>query len=187
MREKTMRREMIQTLPLQELHTRHARYARTLNRSESTIAWYQAAISGYCRFVEQAHGVAVPLTLQDFTVEVVRDYILALRCQPAWAEHPVLVPRQERKLSDHSVNGYVRALRAFASWLYEQEYTDTNVLGRLKAPQVTRKAVEILTDEEIGRVLAVLATPTATNARNRAIFLTLLDTGITPASAPQNC
>jgi site-specific recombinase XerD len=43
---------------------------------------------------------------------------------------------------------------------------------------VTKRVVEILTDEEISRVLQVLSRPTLTNVRNRAIFLTLLDTGI---------
>jgi hypothetical protein len=52
MRGMTMRRDMIQALPLHELHTRHARFARTLNRSESMIAWRQATINSYCRFVE---------------------------------------------------------------------------------------------------------------------------------------
>ena len=89
-----------------------------------------------------------------------------------------MVPRESRPLSDRSVNCYVRSLRAFATWLFEQEYTATNVLARLKPPKVTKRAVEILTDEEIARVLAALAAPTATNARNRAIFLTFLDTGI---------
>jgi integrase/recombinase XerC/integrase/recombinase XerD len=169
---------MIQVLALQELHARHARYAQTLNKSENTITWYRVALNGYCRYLEEVCGVPAPITLKDFTLDAVRNYILYLRGQSVWAHHPILVPRQERTLSDQSVNCYVRSLRAFASWLYEQEYTETNLLSRLKAPRVTKKAVEILTDEEINQVLAALAAPTATNARNRAIFLTLLDTGI---------
>ncbi|HEX3271759.1 MAG TPA: hypothetical protein VHR15_14005 [Ktedonobacterales bacterium] len=84
-------------------------------------------------------------------------------------------------MSDHSVNGYVRALRAFASWLYEQEYTETTVLGRLKAPQVTKKTVEILTDEEIAWVLATLAEP---SPPTRAIARSSSPCSI-PASARQ--
>jgi site-specific recombinase XerD len=65
----------------------------------------------------------------------VRDYILHLRGRAAFAGHPFLAPR-EQGLSDSSVNCYVRALRAFSTWLYEQDYTDTNVLGRLKGCEV---------------------------------------------------
>lgn len=168
------------SLPLRELHERHARLARTLNKSEKTITWYRGSLEDFCRFLEgplQAPGKepASP-TLRDFTLERVRDYILYVRGRPAFGGHPF--KKSDRTLSDHSVNCYVRGLRAFASWLYEQEYTDTNILGRLKAPKVTKKAVEILTDEEIAHVLEHLRTPSATNVRNRAIFLTLLDTGI---------
>jgi site-specific recombinase XerD len=164
------------SLPLRELHERHARLARTLNKSEKTIAWYRGSLEDFCRFLEGPEQVPAPATLRDFTLERVRDYILYLRGRPTFGGHPFKT--SDRPLSDHSVNCYVRGLRAFASWLYEQDYTDTNILGRLKAPKVTKRAVEILTDEEIARVLEHLRTPSATNVRNRAIFLTLLDTGI---------
>ena len=164
------------SLPLRELHERHARLARTLNKSEKTIAWYRASLEDFCRFLEGPEQVPVPATLREFTLERVRDYILYLRGRPTFGGHPFKT--SDRPLSDHSVNCYVRGVRAFASWLYEHDYTDTNLLGRLKAPRVTKKAVEILTDEEIARVLEHLRTPSATNVRNRAIFLTLLDTGI---------
>jgi site-specific recombinase XerD len=164
-------------LSLLDLHERHARHMRTLNKSEKTIDWYRGAIEDFCRFLEEAYAVAPPARLSDFALEHVRDYILYLRGRPAFAGHPFVAPR-ERPLSDASVNCYVRGLRGFASWLYEQEYTDVNLLGRLKAPKMTKKTVDILSDEEIERILTRLKTPTATNVRNRAIFLTLLDTGI---------
>ena len=53
--------------------------------------------------------------------------------------------------------------------------------GRWRAicqAKVTKRVVEILTEAEIRQVLATLSTPTASNVRNRAIFLTLLDTEI---------
>lgn len=165
------------SLSLADLHERHARHARTLNKSEKTITWYATALTDFCRFLEEACDVQPPATLGDFTLEAVRDYILYLRGRSAFREHPFMRPR-ERPLSDASVNCYVRALRTLASWLYEQEYTETNLLGRLKAPRMTQKAVEILADAEIARILKALASPNASNVRNRAIFLTLLDTGI---------
>jgi site-specific recombinase XerD len=164
-------------LTLAELHERHARHARTLNKSEKTIDWYHGAVADFCRFLALATERPGPARLADFTLEAVRDYILYLRGRPAFSGHPFLAPR-DQPLSDASVNCYVRALRGFASWLYDQEYTETNILGRLKAPRMTKKVVDILSDEEIARVLHQLRTPTATNVRNRAIFLTLLDTGI---------
>jgi site-specific recombinase XerD len=126
---------------------------RTLNKSEKTIDWYHGAIEDFCRFLEEVYAAAPPARLADFTLEHVRDYSLYLRGRPAFAGHPFVAAR-ERPLSDASVNCYVRGLRGFASWLYEQEYTDVNHLGRLKAPKMTKKTVDILNDEEIARILA---------------------------------
>jgi len=164
------------TVPLMELHERHARLARIGNKSEKTIAWYRGALEDFCRYLERQMGIAAPARLGDFSLELVRDYILHLRQRPTFIGHPYKEPGPP--LSDASVNCYVRGLRGFASWLYEQEYTDANLLGRLKAPKMTQKAVEIVSDEEVTRILDALKAPTATNVRNRAIFLTLLDTGI---------
>jgi site-specific recombinase XerD len=173
-----MQQDDIHTIPLRELQERHAGHARTLNKSEKTIGWYALALTDFCRFLEESCAMAPPATLGSFTLQAVRDYILYLRARPAFAHHPFRrTHTTQRPLSDHSVNCYVRALRAFASWLYDQEYTEANLLGRLKAPKVTKRTVEILTDDEISRILDTLASRTATNARNRAIFLTLLDTG----------
>jgi site-specific recombinase XerD len=148
-------------VPLMELHERHARLARIGNKSEKTIAWHRGALEDFCRYLERQEGVPAPATLRDFTLEHVRDYILHLRQRPTFVGHPYKEPGPP--LSDASINCYVRGLRAFASWLYEQEYTETNLLGRLKAPKMTQKAVEILSDEEVTRVLTALKTTTATS------------------------
>jgi hypothetical protein len=38
------------SMPLRELHERHARLARTLNKSEKTITWYRGSLEDFCRF-----------------------------------------------------------------------------------------------------------------------------------------
>ena len=122
---------------LADLRERHARLARTANKSEKTVAWYQEALVDFCRYLEGPAGVEAPARLADFTLEHAREYILYLRGRSAFEGHPFLAARMQGKqgLSDTTVNCYVRALRAFAAWLYEQEYTETNVLGRLRPPK----------------------------------------------------
>jgi len=158
-----MRREIFTLAVLAE---RYARFGRSINKSEKTIAWYQGALADYRRYLEGPGGVESPARLEHLMLERVRDYILYLRDRPAFEAHPFRATRKAG-LSDASVNSYVRALRAFATWLYDQEYTSANLLARLKAPKVTKRVVKILTDEEIGRVLQALAAHTATNAQSR--------------------
>ncbi|MGH2487559.1 MAG: hypothetical protein ACRDHE_16275, partial [Ktedonobacterales bacterium] len=49
-----------QTLSLADLHDRHVRHARTLNKSEKTITWYGTALTDFCRFLEEVYDVKQP-------------------------------------------------------------------------------------------------------------------------------
>jgi hypothetical protein len=53
---------------LSDLRERHARLARTANKSEKTIAWYEGALADFCRYLEGPAGVAAPARLDDFTL-----------------------------------------------------------------------------------------------------------------------
>jgi site-specific recombinase XerD len=76
------------------------------------------------------------------------------------------------------VNNRVKALRAFFNWLYRQGYTECHRLENLKPPKVRQKEIEILSDEEIGRIFASMNPHTALGARNTAIYSLMLDTGL---------
>jgi site-specific recombinase XerD len=51
-------------------------------------------------------------------------------------------------LSSAYIQGFVRALRAFSSWLYEDGYAETNALKSLKPPRIQQKVVEVVSDKE---------------------------------------
>lgn len=77
-----------------------------------------------------------------------------------------------------SVQDYVRALRVFFSWLFREGYTNENRLARLRPPKAPTKVVEILTQEEMAGVLGCISPNTSTGARDYAILVLLLDTGL---------
>jgi site-specific recombinase XerD len=143
-------------------------------KSTETVSWYTGVIARYADWL-----VAQDLepTLGAFTLEQVRAYIVALQGLRARALHP-LQPTENRPLSDATINSYVRALRAFSSWLFEEGYTVTPPLARLKAPRMTHKTQEVLTEAEIASIVCALNPRTEIGARDQAIFLLLLDTGI---------
>lgn len=88
------------------------------------------------------------------------------------------MPFTNSKLAPISIQDYIRALRAFFSWLYKEGYTIENRLAKLKPPKAPNKVVEILTQEEIAQVLGSISPNTSTGARDYAILLLLLDTGL---------
>lgn len=145
--------------------------------SKDTGAWYNAAISDYSAWLEQQ---GLEATLGNFTLNLVRAYIVNLQERPAIL-HFQNEPKRPRKLSDHTINSYVRALLAFSNWLYREHYTAEPVLDLLKPTKVTKKVQDILTPEEIAKILTSLNPRTEIGARDQAIILMLLDTGMRAA------
>jgi site-specific recombinase XerD len=101
--------------------------------------------------------------LANLNIESVRDFI---------------VHEQERRLSPYSVQGKVRSLKAFSSWLFNEGYTSENILITLKVPKAPLNLIEPLTDQEIGKLVTYQNPLTAIGSRNIAILVILLDSGL---------
>ena len=107
------------TLSLEELCELLVTDKQASGRSSQTIHWYAGAIERYGQWLERQGATA---TLEFFTLDLVRRYVTDLQRQPADAFHPYM-PTQPRPLADSTVNCYVRALRGFSTWLFEEGYT----------------------------------------------------------------
>ena len=129
-------------------------------KSPKTIAWYGEMLHGFIRYVERNDRKA---TLVNLDIRLVRDFV---------------VHEQGRGLSPYSVQGKVRALKAFSSWLFNEGYTSENILIALKVPKAPLNLIEPLTDQEIERLIGYQNPLTAIGSRNIAIFILLLDSGL---------
>lgn len=81
-------------------------------------------------------------------------------------------------MSPFTVQGKVRALKAFCSWLLAEGYTDDHLLTNVKLPKVPVKLIEPLTPEEIDALIRSQNPLTARGCRDIAVLVTLLDTGL---------
>ncbi|HEX2348889.1 MAG TPA: hypothetical protein VHI51_10700 [Ktedonobacterales bacterium] len=88
-------------------------------KSAPTVTWYRGAIRRYSDWLVEQE---LEPTLANFTLEHVRAYIVALQQTQARDLHPTQ-PTENYPIADSSINSYVRALRGFSSWLYEENYT----------------------------------------------------------------
>jgi len=102
------------------------------------------------------------VTLQTLDRETVRQYVAELR-DNGWSEATVGI--------------HVRNLRAFLRWLYEDGYKQENLARAIRAPRCVVRAEDLLTREEI-LVLLDACRNDQLAARDRALILTLLDTGL---------
>ena len=138
---------------------------RSEGKSPRTVGWYNEALGLFHGWLD---GEGMSTTLQHLGEDEVRAFVLHLQGRMGlWG--PV---------SSHTLNGRVRALRAFFAWLHRRGYTDEHRLRDLRPPKVTEKVIEPLTSNEIGKIFASINPNTLLGARNTAIYSLMLDTGL---------
>ncbi len=143
-------------------------------RSQSTLTWYRTNLNSFLTFVANDDAA----TLRDVTLDEAREFVAYLQGRETRYESHSLRQVKQGGLSAHSIHGYVRTLKAFGSWLHEEGYTGKHPFDRLKPPKLPETMIEVLTDDEIGRIIRYINPDGFLGARLYAVVLLLLDTGI---------
>lgn len=138
-------------------------------KSPRTVRWYQPRLAEFDAWC--ARDGREPC-VDDFTVANVEAFLSELRQRRKWQSHP-LTPTSPELVSGGYVDGFVRAFRAFASWLEEEGHTEENRLARFKHRPAKPPIVDPLSEDEIRRVIDA-----TTSLRDRALITTLVDTGL---------
>jgi site-specific recombinase XerD len=154
-------------IPFEQLRAAFEIYNRTTNKSPRTVAWYNDKLNLFARF----QGPNAVLT--DLTIPNVRAFIADLQARETRHANNDYFKNKDGPLSSSYIQGLARALRAFASWLYEDSYTESNVLKNLKPPKVQGKVVDVLSDEEVARLLKAFNRTESYGARNYAAIYEL--------------
>ncbi len=162
------------TNQLSELLEGYCLSARSEGKSPSTIAIVEASVRYLDEFLT-SHDLSI--NIADIGVEELRRFVVYLRERPRFAHHRFTHP-QGGHLSGHTVNGYMRALQSFWSWLKREDLIDTNPFDRLKIPKAPRKVIPIFTVEQLRRLLGAIDIASPSGYRDYTIIITLLDTGI---------
>jgi len=80
-----------------------------------------------------------------------RAFILYLQQKRCFSNHPYS-KAQQRGLSGHTINTYMRSIRAFWSWLVEEDIIASNLFSRIKIPQPSRKVITPFTEEQAEKI-----------------------------------
>jgi site-specific recombinase XerD len=158
--------------PFDKLRAGYQVFNKTTGKSPHTVRWYDERLELFQRFV----GPTANLT--DVAVPTARAFIAHLQERTTKNPNNPFVLNKATPLSSSYIQGFARALRAFSTWLHEDGYTDTNTLKPLKPPRIQQKVVEVLTDDEVKRLLATFDQEDPFGGRNFAIIWTLLDCGL---------
>jgi len=143
-------------------------------KSPKTVSWYSANLKSFRSYLNKRH---LPDSLHSIDTKLLREYVLYLLKKNRFSNHPY-TPAKNEPLSSATVHGHVRTLRAFFSWLVREGFIEINSARELKPPKISKKVISTLSDDEIMSLLKTFNSSNPFEARNRTIFMLLLDTGI---------
>jgi site-specific recombinase XerD len=147
-------------LDLHKLILHYEQSNKAEGKSPATVTWYSEMLGGFVKFLEFTGRGPI---LSGLNVLTVREFI---------------IHEQARLVSDYTVQGKVRTLKAFSSWLMREGYTSDNVLANVRLTKVTEKLIEPITNDEIEKLISAQNPLTAIGSRNIAILTAFLETGM---------
>jgi len=138
--------------------------------SDKTISNYRKYVTYFIDFIGEDK------TTYDISLPILNSYHLSMKNKVRYQGHPY---RSEGgKISSTTLQTYIRQLRAYLSWLYEEGYIETNFVEKFRLPKAEKKLVSILTDEEIDKLLSKYKKNTEMSVRNACIIALMLDSGL---------
>jgi len=148
--------------------------ATTEGKSPNAIAIVTNSVSYFLDFLV-SQGISTDVT--QISQYEIRAFILHLQQKRCFSVHR-FNHAQDRGLSGHTINCYLRSLRIFFTWLVSEDIIESNPFDRVKIPRPPRKVIPTFSDSQIHQLLIAIDTKTAEGYRDYTFILTLLDTGV---------
>ena len=145
------------------------------NRSQKTISWYLDILDNF--FFKYLPLERIIRPIDKLGREEVRSYIKHLQGSNRWPNR-VHQDKDFGKLSPFTIQGKIRALKAFWGWLFKEEHIGSNLLAGLSLPKVPKNMITILEKEQIIQLLKSIDKHTPLGGRNYMVLLLLIDTGL---------
>lgn len=148
--------------------------AESEGKSPATISWVTGAVRYIINFLrDNGHSTDI----RDIGVGHIRAFSLHLRHRRRFANHPYTRP-QDGLLSGHSVNGYLRALRAFWTWAEAEGFIDCNPFLRIKISPAPKRVIDTMSTYQLASLIEAVDLSTPQGYRDYTIILLLVDTGL---------
>jgi len=148
--------------------------AQSEGKSRNTIAIVEASVRYLGEFLDSE---GLWNDVREIGAKEIRRFIVSLRERPRFANHRFTKP-QTGHLSGHTINGYMRAVQGFWSWLEEEGFIEENPFATIRIPKAPTKVTPTFNEEQLRQMFGAIDTASPTGCRDYAIILTLLDTGV---------
>ena len=135
------------------------RFLRARNLSPKTVKTYREAAEGLGGYLARTKG---PADLAAIQREHVEGFIVHLL----------------DNATDSTANNRYRGLQQFFKWALDEGEIPADPMARMKPPVITEKAIPILSDDTLKKLLRACAGREFTELRDTAIVRVLIDTGM---------
>jgi len=116
--------------------------------------------------------------IDELGKEALEAYIIHRKAAKKWPNNPHIKEENKGGLSPYSIQGDVRAIKVFWSWLLYQGYIENNALAKFPLPKVPKTLIKTLTIEQIKLLLKTIDKYSPVGARNYCILMLLIDSGM---------
>ncbi|MCQ4922972.1 tyrosine-type recombinase/integrase [Tissierella carlieri] len=138
--------------------------------TEKTIKNYKQQIQYFIDFIGN-------INTSDITLKSLTDYQFYLMNKDKYDNHPFKI-NEIGTIGKVTVQSYLRQLRVFIKYLYDEEYLKDDLTKKFKLPKAPKKVIEILTDDEIDILLNAYKENSEFQLRNKCIIALMLDSGL---------
>ena len=137
-------------------------------KSPKTIEWYTGFLNRFLQFLETC---GYPTEINKVDKTHIRTFIIYL-------QQEARTPHTGRTLSQFTVQGYVRTLKAFFSWAVREEHIEHNPMTRIPVPRAPIKLINTFSLKQITELVNLCHRSNSSGYRNLATMLLFLDSGI---------
>lgn len=144
--------------------------------SKKTLLGIRSNLKKFIRFLEtRGHS----LKLSELSLHDARAYVAYLQGTVTKYEGHKLTPAHPNcTYAPETVHTHVRALRGFSTWIEREGYTKTPIFDLLDLPKLPHKKIDVLSPEEIQKIMDSINPNSFKGARLAAMVLLMLDSGI---------
>lgn len=129
------------------------------NTSDNTESSYRRDLLKLVSYLESV-GIG---SFDEVSLTVLNSYILFLE-------------NQGKKAA--TISRYIASMHTFFDYLYHQRVIDSDPSEEIRAPKIEKRAPEILTDDEVTKLLKMPDTATVKGIRDKAMLELMCSTGI---------
>lgn len=141
---------------------------QTEGKSPRTIEWYDSFLARFYHFLN-TNGL--PTSLGLIEKHHIRAFIRHMQTEAK-------TPYGGKSLSPFTIQGYVRSLKSFFSWLVREEYLKSNIMTSIPIPKAPSKIVNTFSSEQLKKLITICQVSDNHSCRNLCIILLMLDSGI---------